>query len=97
VSKYNHCIRCGTFPNEKDKYCRHCGAPLINRCTHDGGPAGDPCNNENEPHSAFCSKCGAPTTFNRAGLIQSPYPAQDKNEVNDWDEMRQFSSKFFTR
>lgn len=30
------CVRCFYEANGKDKYCKICGAPLINRCSDEG-------------------------------------------------------------
>lgn len=88
------CVRCGYRPDEKDRYCIQCGAPLQNKCTNDGGLLGDPCNQINLPHAAFCSKCGAPTLFKQKGLIPSIYPDQHM-EQDEWAEISLFSRRFF--
>jgi hypothetical protein len=89
------CIRCGFIPDEKDKYCINCGAPLQNRCTNDGGLLGDPCTNINPPNAAFCAKCGAPTLFQKKGLIVSLYP-HTHAEDDEWNSMDLFTRRFFT-
>ncbi|EGL82729.1 hypothetical protein CathTA2_1737 [Caldalkalibacillus thermarum TA2.A1] len=93
--KVEYCIRCGRQPDEKDQYCTHCGAPLQNKCTNDGGPLGDPCNKVNHPQAAFCAQCGSPTVFKKTGLIMSPYEQGTKAEIDDLDELKHFSHRFF--
>lgn len=64
-----YCMRCYHKAEEKDKYCVLCGAPLINRCTEDKTLLSKGCNKVNRKEAAYCSACGAPTTFNLAGLV----------------------------
>lgn len=89
------CVRCGHQPDEKDKYCIRCGAPLKNKCTNDGGLLGDPCNTTNPPHAAFCARCGAPTLFKKEGLLISIYPETDREE-DEWKSIKLFNRPFFT-
>jgi RNA polymerase subunit RPABC4/transcription elongation factor Spt4 len=70
--KVERCVRCRYMPEEKDKYCIRCGAPLINRCTDQKGLVHKGCNKVNRVDAAYCADCGSPTTFNLAGLVR-PY------------------------
>lgn len=67
--KIEPCIRCGSIPEEKDKYCIHCGAPLVNKCTRPKSPLHAGCSKVNRRDAAFCSGCGHPTTFRVEGLL----------------------------
>lgn len=68
------CIRCGHVGGEKDKYCVSCGAPLHNTCGDEPGLLTKGCRFINEPHAAFCSRCGHPTRFHMEGLVSSSQP-----------------------
>lgn len=63
------CIRCNQLAEEKDKFCVKCGAPLINRCSEEKTLLSKGCSKVNRKNAAYCATCGAPTTFNLAGLI----------------------------
>lgn len=63
------CVRCRKTGEEKDRYCTACGAPLINRCSDDSGLVSKGCGFINQPHAAFCAKCGEETVFKKAGLV----------------------------
>jgi hypothetical protein len=64
------CVRCFLIPDEKDEFCRQCGAPLRNRCSDEKGLRKKGCGFINKPDAAFCVKCGEPTIFNRKGLVK---------------------------
>lgn len=67
------CHRCGYTAEEGEKHCVLCGAPLENRCMDEPGLVHKGCGHKNEPHAAFCVKCGHPTTFNHHGIV-TPHP-----------------------
>lgn len=69
-----YCYRCKSTNYEGDKYCVHCGAPLVNRCMDEAGKLDKGCGAKNEPHAAFCVKCGHKTLFHHHGLV-NPHPA----------------------
>lgn len=66
------CKNCNCPDNEeKAKFCRNCGNPLIiNKCTNEDcvGSMLPQC--EPDPYSCFCSLCGAPTTRYKEGIIE---------------------------
>jgi hypothetical protein len=97
MSERKYCVRCSHRAGEKDKFCTQCGAPLENRCTNDGGPLGDPCEKICDRNAAFCPACGCYTSFYKAGLVHTVYPAENKDLIqNELDEYRYFSHPFFT-
>lgn len=63
------CVRCFNVTNGKDKYCKKCGAPLINRCSDEGGRIDKGCSHVNDSDAAFCARCGCQTTFRKQGLV----------------------------
>ncbi|RKP54364.1 hypothetical protein D7Z26_13485 [Cohnella endophytica] len=67
------CVRCYKFPNEKDKHCTDCGAPLQNRCSDEPGLLDKGCTFLNNQNAAYCAKCGQPTLFQLHGLITPQY------------------------
>ncbi|GIQ67867.1 hypothetical protein DUZ99_03100 [Xylanibacillus composti] len=89
----SQCVRCGNKPEKNEKYCKSCGAPLVNRCTYDGGLTGEPCTKENPADAAFCVACGQPTMFNRTGLLQTGYTSVSPGE--EWEEFHHFTYRFF--
>ena len=89
------CVRCQLQAKEKDKYCRRCGAPLINRCTNDGGPFGDPCHKVNDEDAVFCAACGSYTSFYKAGLLEAGYPENKSLDADELNEFNHFQHKFF--
>jgi RNA polymerase subunit RPABC4/transcription elongation factor Spt4 len=95
AQEQHSCIRCGQMASKKEEYCTYCGAPFSNRCTYDGGPIGEPCTKVNRPDAAFCSACGAQTTFAREGIIPTRYPPRDQVRMHEWDEINQFNHPFF--
>lgn len=68
------CHRCGYTAEKGDKHCVLCGAPLENRCMDEPGLVHSGCGAKNEPHAAFCVKCGYPTLFNHHGIVK-PHPS----------------------
>lgn len=46
-----NCPSCGSANQDDNRFCGHCGAPLVRRC--------DACGRENPAGNRFCSECGA--------------------------------------
>ncbi|AHD05287.1 hypothetical protein ERIC1_2c02230 [Paenibacillus larvae subsp. larvae DSM 25719] len=65
------CIRCHKIPEETDRFCTGCGAPLQNRCSDEPGLLKKGCTHLNPRSAAYCSKCGLPTTFKLYGLVEA--------------------------
>ncbi|GIO16364.1 hypothetical protein J19TS2_59190 [Cohnella xylanilytica] len=75
------CVRCFKMPDENDKYCTDCGAPLQNRCFDAHGPLKKGCSFVNAKTAAYCAKCGEPTLFNLHGLVTPAYPTASRPNV----------------
>lgn len=83
------CTRCNKIPNENDKYCTDCGAPLQNRCSDEPGLLKKGCSFLNKQDAAYCAKCGEPTMFLLHGLITPAYKNMNKpifGFVNQWQQ-----------
>lgn len=90
------CIRCQRLSDQQDNYCTYCGAPLKNRCTNKGGLLGEPCNKLNHPRAVFCSACGAPTTFYKAGLLSTPFVENPQiYHDEEFEEIKDLAHFFF--
>lgn len=95
--KMERCIRCNHTPDEKDKYCTHCGAPLNNGCSNKGGLLGEPCKKINHPQAIFCASCGSYTTFYKAGLLNTAYQENSVVKIEeDLEEIQDLSHRFFS-
>ncbi|WEG12004.1 zinc ribbon domain-containing protein [Pullulanibacillus sp. KACC 23026] len=68
------CYRCGYSADKGDKHCVLCGAPLENLCMDEPGLVHSGCGAKNDPHAAFCKKCGHPTLFHHHGIV-TPHPS----------------------
>lgn len=89
------CPLCQVAAGEKHRYCKHCGAPLVNLCTYDGGPFGDPCRRENDPDAAYCTACGHETLFRKTGILSGRYDRQAAFR-DETAELGHFGHKFFS-
>lgn len=72
-----------------------CGTPLANTCTFKGGLLGETCKKENEHRAAYCTVCGSPTLYQKAGLLESPGYAMLPQEDEAAEELKLFEHPFF--
>ncbi len=57
------CSRCKNQVNANDKFCPHCGAPVVADTLNERATIHCPkCNHENPQGAAFCEKCGTSLT-----------------------------------
>ncbi len=96
MSENSSCVRCGHIAKKNTRYCVECGAPLINQCTNNGGLLGEACGHKNPSDASFCSKCGAYTTFHKAGLLHTAYNPNQSLEEDEMEEFKLFNNRFFT-
>ena len=69
--KAKKCLKCGektTEGDEKEFFCSHCGAPVLNRCSD------YECRKILEPTAKFCKYCGNPSIFKNYGLLDKTPP-----------------------
>lgn len=96
TNKSKACFRCGHYPDEQDRYCTQCGAPLKNTCTNRGGLLGEPCKKINHPQAIFCASCGRYTTFYKAGLLTTAYPeSHDLQLEEEFEYLQELNHYFF--
>jgi len=89
-----NCPLCRAAFGKKERFCKYCGAPLINLCTHDGGPFGEPCGHVNDPDAAFCTACGHETLYRKTGVLSGRFR---RIPLNDDDaELKHFDHPFFS-
>jgi hypothetical protein len=76
VTIYVRCQKPNLKREADDKFCVHCASPVLNECTNQpiGNEFGDFCGAVMTPYVCYCSKCGSPTTFYQAGLVDTEYP-----------------------
>lgn len=87
------CIRCATASNKKNRYCLHCGAPLMNKCMNQGELLGEACGRVNPKDAVFCTKCGHYTAFHKAGLLTTQYEKNCCLEEDDFAEFEQLNKE----
>jgi len=80
------CPNCQTENPEKRKYCRECGAKLINVCTK--------CGTENPPEDKFCAECGHPLVEQAIAPSKLKRKKPSNNEPTSFADGRYQVKKF---
>lgn len=84
--RFDHCIQCGnTERSLAAKFCKICGAPLLNHCTGEADPGSK--KHINPSNALFCGACGSRTVFNiyKVRLSKEEVPAMKYTDGVDYD------------